>query len=323
VQYCVLITRWFLAAPFVFPAFLWPAPVCRNCHLSQAEQWLNSAHAHALKPVTESLFSKSLPPVPIGESRGGYLLDFTRAGTALLVTASRGSQRASARIDWVVGAGRRAETPLAVVGAKAIEFRISYYATRNKFDLTMGHPRGTSASPESALGLPQTMEDIRRCFGCHGTGEPPRSLGHSSGLEAAGNFQPGIGCPACHSGAQEHAADPSAKTIPAPRSAYAAEAVCERCHRAEPEGDPDDLINIRYQAVRLKRSKCFAAGGLSCINCHDPHANASPDPAWYRSRCLTCHPGQKNQGDCLPCHMSKAAVMPGLLFTDHWIRINH
>lgn len=300
--------RWFLAAPLLFPAVLWPAPACRDCHRGQTERWLNSAHARALKPVIESRFFQALPAVPIGESRGGYLLGFNREADRVLVTSSLGSQQASARIDWVVGAGRRAETPIAVAGAQAIEFRISYYSTRNKFDLTMGHRPGPSASAASALGHPQTKEDIRRCFGCHGTGEGE-------------NFQPGVRCAACHAGSPEHAANPSASTKPGPRGVQGASAVCEKCHRAEPEGDPDDPINIRYQSVRLKRSACFASGGLSCIVCHDPHANASPDPAWYRSRCLTCHPGQNNQGDCLLCHMSQASVMPGLLFTDHWIRV--
>jgi hypothetical protein len=69
------------------------------------------------------------------------------------------------------------------------------------------------------------------------------------------------------------------------------------------------------------RSACFRNGGLSCVTCHDPHTNVKTDAAFYRERCLACHQDQKNQGDCLECHMPRSSPLPHLTFTDHYIRV--
>jgi hypothetical protein len=290
-------------------AGLLPAADCAACHTVESARHAVSAHANSLRAVTHSRFFESLPDAPIGEARGGFLFSFERAGESVKVTAARSQETADALIDWVFGAGRRAETPVAVRGREWIELRISYYTKARKFDLTMGHHPGISGSARQALGIPQTPESIGKCFGCHSSG----------GLPGEAVFNPGVGCRSCHAGAEEHARGGNPP-------AAAGMKVCVQCHRSEPEGDPDDPVNVRYQMVRLKRSACFASGRLTCLTCHDPHSDAKAAAAdWYRSRCQTCHAGahanqERAKGDCLGCHMRRVALNARLVFRDHWIR---
>jgi hypothetical protein len=290
----------------LIPLALWEARAeeCKVCHPKETQAHAESAHAHAVQPVLESHFYKALPERPIGEARGGFLLDYQRSGAALEVIAQRDGETARALIEWVFGAGRRAETPVAVRGDTFLEHRISYYTAGGQFDLTMGHRAGASRSAVQALGIAQPAAAIERCFGCHRT--------------AAGAA--GIQCASCHAGAQDHAEKGGPVRNPGRLKPAELIALCAACHRAEPEGDSEDPINVRYQVARLKRSKCYQSGKISCLTCHDPHTNASADAGWYRSRCLACHAEQKERGDCTECHMKQESVTPRLVFTDHYIR---
>lgn len=295
----------------LLPGVTCAAPECRDCHPREAAEHAHSAHAHALQGAPESVFYRSLPGVPIGEARGGFLLSYAKIGGAVRVTARRGGETATAEIQWVFGAGRRAETPVAVEGSNYVEHRISYYTADGRFDLTMGHTHGISRSAKQALGRPQSTEVIRRCFGCHSTGGMPGDL----------TFSPGISCERCHEGAQQHARRGGGPVgNPGRLDSKALVKFCAGCHRGEPEGDPGDAINVRYQPVRLRRSRCFRSGHISCLTCHDPHSDARQNVAWYRTRCLECHADQKNRGDCLACHMPKVSPLPRMIFTDHYIR---
>lgn len=288
------------------------AQECRECHPREAALQAGSAHAHSLQPVLQSAFFRALPQRPIGEARGGFLLNYQPDGQLLHVTAERGDEVARGSIEWVFGAGRQAETPVVAAGSGYREHRLSYYVANGRFDLTMGHGRGISSTAEHALGRTQAPEEARRCFGCHSTG---------GGLPGESSFEPGVHCERCHAGARMHARGAGVVSNPGRLSAKDSVAFCAACHRNQAEGNPDDPINVRYQAVRLQRSKCFQSASLSCLTCHDPHSDVRRDAAWYRDRCLTCHADQKARGDCLECHMPRVSPAPHLMFTDHYIRV--
>lgn len=77
-----------------------------------------------------------------------------------------------------------------------------------------------------------------------------------------------------------------------------------------------------YYSMTL--SKCYRAskGQLSCISCHDPHVEPSQKeaPAYFNSKCLTCHTRQscklplktrmqqKPADNCIACHMPKRDI---------------
>jgi hypothetical protein len=290
---------------------------CARCHPKEAARYATSAHAHSLQQPAESAFFRALPPAPIGEARGGFLLNYDLQGDAVRVQAIRGNESATASILWIFGAGRQAETPVAISGNTLLEHRISYYAANRRFGLTIGQHAGISSSARNALGRSLDRQEARRCFGCHATGGLPDETG----------FTPSVGCIRCHQGAGEHAQGKGAVVNPAHFKPPALVRFCAECHRDQPEGDPDAPINVRYQAVQLMRSKCFRNGSVSCLTCHDPHANVLADAAFYRERCLSCHQHLENhhtearQRDCVECHMPRSSPLPHLAFTDHYIRV--
>ncbi|HLY43168.1 MAG TPA: tetratricopeptide repeat protein [Terracidiphilus sp.] len=88
-------------------------------------------------------------------------------------------------------------------------------------------------------------------------------------------------------------------------------------------GSPPSSDHVEhYYSMTL--SKCYRAsqGRLSCITCHDPHVEPSREeaPAYFRSKCLTCHTNQSCKlpiatrvqqtpaNDCTNCHMPKRDI---------------
>src|SRR5256714_13536385 len=57
------------------------------------------------------------------------------------------------------------------------------------------------------------------------------------------------------------------------------------------ESPPQDDLLQHYLFMRL--SKCYRGSGgqLGCLNCHDPHVQATSEeaPAYFRKKCMSCH----------------------------------
>ena len=258
--------------------------------------------------MVETEFTRSLPDGPIGEAQGGYLLTYSRAGGGLEVTAERGGDRVSGQIDWAIGAGDQGVTPLVSLGGRWLEHRLSYYTQPGRFDLTLGHKPGVSESARRAIGIAQPEATIRACLGCHAT------LGKGTAVVKAG-----VDCERCHIGAGVHAVGGA----PPAKAAARQMETCAGCHRlTPPNGEWNDPLNIRFQPLRLAKSKCYLDGRLGCVSCHPAHENARrSDAKFYEARCATCHATPHRPEGCLDCHMPKSRPAPYLTFTDHNIRI--
>ena len=286
---------------------------CAACHPSEVEKHAATRHARALRPAAASDFAQALPTAPLGEARGGFLLSYERQGAGLEVTAVReGATHAHATIDWVFGAGDQGVTPVARIGERWFEHRISYYPRRDRFDLTLGHQPGLSKSAEAAIGIEQPPLTIRNCFGCHAT--------VSADMEVK---RAGVECVRCHAGAAEHAQGKGTPLNPAKVPPSVQVEICAECHRAAPpNGNADDPLNIRFQPMRLVSSKCYRAGKLVCTTCHPAHEDVrKADASFYREKCLQCHVSpHRMKEDCAGCHMPKSSPAPYLSFSDHFIR---
>ena len=97
--------------------------------------------------------------------------------------------------------------------------------------------------------------------------------------------------------------------------------------------------NMMEWSEELTQSKCYrdSGGRLTCTTCHDSHYTPTTQeaPAFYRSKCLTCHKGdscrlslnerhRSNPPDnCVSCHMQKHVtprfIMLGTQGTSHRI----
>jgi hypothetical protein len=274
--------------------------------------------AHAMWPALKSAFAQNLPEHPLRESGDGYMMSYRRVEGGLSVTAQRGASRADGLISWVLGAGAQGQTPLVRSPDGVRESRVSYFPQLHQYGITIGQDGGASPTAEAALGLKENARDLQLCIGCH-------SSAISSDLQPA---VPGVQCSRCHPGAEEHARGGKNPLNPGKLSPPDQVHFCGNCHRNKPPIDDAQLENLRFQPVRLTKSRCFASGKLACTTCHVAHQDARRnDPDFYNAKCHACHDGQsfhadnRKTGDCIGCHMPYIELHPALHFTDHFIRV--
>jgi len=291
-------------------------PQCATCHPTEAAAHSQTRMAHALVPVLDSAFARNLPNHSLSESNGGYSFDYRVVGQNLAVTTVRGLDEAQGLIRWVVGAGDQGQTPLVETRAGIAQHRVSYFPRLQRYGVTVGDDPGASANAEAALGRIWNKNDLRACLNCHATSV-------SSDLKS---FTPGVQCLKCHPGANEHALGHGAPFNPGKVGAEAQVRFCGQCHRVADALVGNALETIRFQPLRLMKSKCFASGKLTCTTCHVAHHDAlRNDAAYYNGKCLNCHAGlphvRQQAGNCIGCHMPEVQLGQTLRFTDHDIQI--
>ena len=325
---------------------------CAVCHPAETTLHLQSRMAHAMTAGLSSAFAKRLPDQPLRESADGFQFSYRPVEGGLQVTAQRGNHSASGVIEWVLGAGAQGQTPLVRVGESLFESRVSYFTRLDQYGITIGQPGGKSANATAALGLKESHKDAESCLLCHATGvsevqsarAAPPLLQDGNSLPSAASacpscatsladlepVIPGIQCERCHAGSEEHAANHTAVANPGKMSPREQLNVCGACHRLTPPVDDTQPENVRFQPLRLMKSRCFASGKLACTSCHAAHLDARRnDAAFYNEKCNACHTsmatGQhrddRKQGDCIGCHMPVVQLHPALKFTDHFIRV--
>ncbi len=308
-------------------------PDCATCHPAEAKLHAQTRMAHAMSPALSSAFAQNLPAQPLHESGDGYAFVYRSSANGVSVTAVRGTDQASGLIEWVLGAGAQGQTPLVITPGAVRESRVSYFPQLHQYGITVGQDAGASPNAEAALGFKQSPGRLESCIGCH-------SSAITRDLQPV---VPGVQCVRCHIGAEEHARG-NGKLPLNPGKLAAPEQVrfCGNCHRNKPPEDDAQLENLRFQPLRLMKSRCFAGGKLACTTCHVAHQDARRnDPAFYNAKCHACHDAQgssearttaterpvrfhtdqRQTGDCIACHMPYVELHPALHFTDHFIRI--
>ncbi|HEX3681082.1 MAG TPA: cytochrome c3 family protein [Bryobacteraceae bacterium] len=329
--------RWAVAAsPLVCFLSLGAAaqiPDCATCHPAEAKLHAQTRMAHAMSPALSSAFVQNLPQQPLRESGDGYAFTYRMLPTGVAVTAARGADQANGVIEWVLGAGAQGQTPLVRTPDAMRESRVSYFPQLHQYGITVGQDGGASPDAHAALGFKETAGDLQSCIGCH-------SSAITRDLQPV---VPGVQCNRCHLGSEEHARG-NGKLPLNPGKLPPPEQVrfCGNCHRNKPPLDDAQLENVRFQPLRLMKSRCFAGGKLACTTCHIAHQDARRnDPAFYNAKCHACHDSerssqagttaaerplpshtdQRQTGDCIACHMPYVELHPALHFTDHFIRV--
>jgi len=279
--------------------------VCASCHPAETKLHEQTRMAHAMTPALASAFAAHIPSQPLRESATGFQLSYAAVAAGLQVTAQRGTQTATGVMEWVLGAGSQGETPLVRVGDTLFESRVSYFPHLDRYGITIGQPAGTSANAEGALGRKLSPKDAQSCLQCHSTGEP---------------MVAGVQCERCHAGAEQHALKQTPVANPGKMSSREQVNLCGTCHRVTPPVDDTQPENVRFQPLRLLKSRCFTSGKLACTTCHPAHMDAKRNnAAFYNEKCITCHANQT--GNCISCHMPVVQLHPALKFTDHYIRV--
>ncbi len=291
---------------------------CSSCHPAETRLHAGTRMAHAMVPASGSAFAENVPNQPLRESADGFMFTYRSEENGVVVTAFRGAERADGVIRWVLGAGAQGQTPLVEGSAIRRESRVSYFPQLHQYGVTIGQNAGPSANAESALGVKLNRQDLQNCIGCHSTAI-------TRDLEPV---VPGVQCRRCHLGADEHARGNGKPSNPGKLQPAEQVRFCGNCHRVKAPLDDAQLENVRFQPLRLMKSRCFTSGKLACTTCHPAHQDARRNaPDFYNEECHSCHDGQRSHtderqhGDCIGCHMPYVQLHPGLRFTDHFIRV--
>lgn len=267
---------------------------CALCHPA-----VFALHQHSRHALTLHAMLPGQLPCPMPEH-----LRFSDGATGIEYAVERQHDRYSFQvlgpgepqaqpIAYAFGSGKAGITFVGLAGDGAIrELRMSYFPSRHRWEVTPGQ-RAAGADP---LGALHERRLAQRCFGCHAT------VILASRVLPEPKFM-GVGCEACHGPGRRHL-EAVRRGEPNPRidnpgrwDGKRVNELCGRCHRTEQDLDPLDSFSQsqtqRFQPIGLARSACFraSAGRLTCVTCHDAHANASRSPAQYEAVCRSCHNG--------------------------------
>jgi thioredoxin-like negative regulator of GroEL len=267
------------------------------------------------------------------------------------------------QVDWILGSGHRSRVYLyRTPSGELYQLPIAWYTQERAWKMAPGYDRADNdgvtrpirreclfchnAYPEVPAGsdahwmpqrFPAALPEGTGCQRCHGPG-----ANHVSAAIAG----------------EENAAVRAAIVNPARLPPALRDSVCFQCHlqpavamigpRRFERGDysfrPGELLSdymlhvdidelgrardqrfeINHHAYRLRQSLCYIKGGITCINCHDPHQPLKKDPrlANVVSTCLGCHERHTASNDCVRCHMParRAQDVVHVVMTDHRIQ---
>src|SRR5579863_1039821 len=312
---------------------------CASCHRAQAESQPKTPMAHALElPGSNPILSGHSK---LTVKKGDYLYTVETKGDASTYTVTDGKQTVTLPIQWSFG--KHSQTWVFQRDGDWYEGLVSYYATLDGLDTTIGDGALTPRTVDEAVGRKLLKNEIRDCFGCHSSDSV-----HQGNLTLE-TLKPGVTCEHCHIGANGHLLDVlqgDYGSTPPRLSKLSTESIssfCGQCHRTWETVVRNRWrgpIDVRFQPYRLANSKCFDGTDprISCLACHDPHQDVVRQDTGYDSKCLACHAAAPKQvasqssrdakvcpvakSKCVTCHMPKIPLPGGhAKFTDHQIRV--
>ena len=316
---------------------------CGACHVeharrSRGSRMVRTGQRVSAETLAEWFSPESLAqPVDWPEDEETSAPHFRRVGDGVeLVLESAGDAIRSARVDAVFGSGNLAFTPLSFGPGRSMrELRVSHF-TGSGWRITPG-----SEGDPDALGYLRSAEFSEDCLRCHMT----RIAWDGDRLDFEQSIF-GITCERCHGPGSAHAeaakssAKPGAIFNPGRTSPAEQTQFCAQCHRQPSDVEPGRIFErqpglARHAGASLMLSRCFLVSPpdatISCIDCHDPHANDDGSHEKHNALCARCHTDVDSdhtsvdvtvQRDCVSCHLPKESdPVFDLEFTSHWIRV--
>jgi photosynthetic reaction center cytochrome c subunit len=317
------------------------------CHPDEVRGFAQSAMAHALRRSGQE---------PEGSvTAHGSTITMHNSPTGFVQTLENSGDKSDYRVDYVIGSGEHASGYLVNIGGHLFQSPVAFYKSRQSYDVAPGYEN----QPDPDFTRPISEE----CLLCH-SGQSLHVPGTLNQYSPPVFAAEGITCERCHGPSQRHIADPRSGTIlnPSTMERAARDSICEQCHlfgvarvsnpgkrisdfapgrpledtftiyrNVMPEGEPAGDFKVISHVEQLALSACArnSQGRLWCVTCHNPHERLQKSPAYYRSRCLSCHaanwttvahPGKDSE--CLGCHMPRRDAKDGghTVFTDHRIQ---
>ena len=345
---------------------------CRSCHQNIYETYIHTGMGqsfdHATKEKSAAQFDKHA--VVYDPDSDFYYRPFWKDNTLYIkefrlengdTTHSRTEQ-----ISYVIGSGQHTNSHLINENGYVYQAPITFYTQDGKWDMAPGFEDGGNSRfsriiatecmtchnhlPDHVKGSENKYKAVPRgieCERCHGPGEVhvrEKLAGHV--VDTSKYIDYSIVNPG---------------KLPVELEVD----ICQRCHLQgtavlnegkdffdfRPGMRLNEVMNVflpRYtnshdkfimasQADRMRLSKCFTVGKMSCTNCHNPHKSIETTTTeTYNNACKNCH--QKadqelcsapkaervaKQDNCVDCHMPKSGSIdiPHVRITDHAIGI--
>jgi len=263
-------------------------------------------------------------------------------------------------IAYIIGSGHHTNSHMININGFVYQAPLTFYTQEARWDLPPGFKKGLQARFDRPIKF--------ECMTCHNGlpalayGSENKYLSVPSGIACERCHGPG----ALHARQMKlgHGVDTASVidwSIVNPKDLSIAQqmSLCQRCHLQGPTvlkqgknfmdfkasmnlGDIMDVFLPEYEhpsasfimashADRLRQSACYAGGKLSCINCHNPHANGyAAQEEQFQKACLSCHQreacpdehAKSDQTACYHCHMppSPSIDIPHVHITDHRIQ---
>lgn len=320
---------------------------CALCHPKETTGYAPTQMAHSLSGATAE------PAGTFVHSPSKTRFSVEADARGMVQQLKRDGFRGAYHPAYAIGSGTHAVAYLIELNGHLFQSPICFYPPRG-WDMAPGYEN----NPAPDFLRPITAD----CVSCH-VGKA-RPVAHSlNRFEDPPFAVEAITCERCHGPVEEHLRHPVPGSIvnPANLSPRTRSSVCEQCHLSgearianpgkvisdfRPGEDLEDVFSVYVypdsldptrpaglkvisQAQQLALSTCarMSNGRLWCGTCHDPHQQPVDSPAWFRSRCLSCHGAAllekhpKPSDDCVGCHMPHRAVSDGghTVFTDHRI----
>ena len=329
----------------VVPKEFVDAHVCGECHRTQLNGFLQTAHHHTSRLAgSDSVlgnFQQDSNRMETNDPHLFFRMERVAHGFYQRVNVTRGRQTYMhrQRIDLVTGSGNHGQTYLYWKGDALYQLPLSFLTESQRWVNSPGFYRNGTAD----FSRPITS----RCLECHAT-----HVEHVAGTAnryVRSQTVLGVSCVRCHGRGDQHVSfhreNPDTEhgrhiVHPGKLSRQRSNEICAQCHSGighslQPPfsyrpGDPlDEYLKLEHrgeqvlggvhtddQLARLEMSRCFqASDSMTCATCHDPHRAERGHLALFSERCLSCH--QLNQcwvypkvGDairkrCIDCHMPK------------------
>lgn len=268
---------------------------------------------------------------------------------------------------YAIGSGRAGRTYLVRRGKCLFEAPLSFYSGPGQWDLSPGYESSDTAFSrrvnddcltchtgrvQLVLGSDNKSNEENdpdlsvACENCHGPGEqhvnersggiPVPESGDAS-IVNPGRLAPWLAdniCIDCHEAGAARVLQPGKSFGDFRPAQVLDETVAIFALRANPESSRSSPLQ---HYTSMLASKCYRGSGgkLSCLSCHDPHAEPASPVSYFRQKCLVCHAdadcrlsstvrnARNPQNDCAGCHMPKRELreISHSALTDHRIVI--
>ena len=334
---------------------------CKQCHLDIYNSFIETGMGQSMRTAIRSHSSISDNDIliydeytrlfykPFWKSDSLWLHEFQLSGNDTTHSLKR-------KVNYIIGSGHHTNSHLFEENGYLHQMPFTYYTQDSIADLPPGYEDGYNTRFSRKIGL--------ECMSCHNAyGSHVDGSANKYNI-----VEDGIDCERCHGPGEAHLKQiQSGKLVdtskfidysivnPSKLSLDLQFDICQRCHLQgtavlaegktfldfkpgkhlsevmdiyRPKYYGDESFIMASHVERLKESKCFEAGDMSCITCHNPHKSVrTTNTIYFDNKCMNCHDlckDEDNIDNCASCHMpvSSSTDIPHVSITDHKIAIH-